>query len=366
MTAVAEQEVTDDWELIKRVLDQFNDADQQHQPLPGRPALHEVLPNATEYQLKKAIEAAKAIRRHQLENPPKRAASADAPPTSASSPGEIPANPVTSPGDATNQPPGSQGDPAAAPALQHTAARTPIPKTTRLVTWGGFVFGATMSIAGNVLHTWLPEAHESPGWSPGLAPQIGAAVWPVSLVFAVEVLARVGWPSGLWWGLPRYVGTVVVAIGSWWISYGDVRDVLLAWNYQPDAAKVGPLVLDGLMIVCAFALLANSRSRTGRPSHQRLLSPPPPAPAAPPNAINPADDQPRSDSAASIYRCLRYSVRRALRHPNQLGAPLSEGSASPGGDPSDQQWADDQVQPAQETAMAAHAAGTDAAQPSDP
>lgn len=117
-----------------------------------------------------------------------------------------------------------------------------------------------MSIAANVLHAWLPAGHEPPGWSPGLAPQIGAAVWPIGLMLAVEALSRIRWPGGIGWGLARFGGAGAVATGSAVISYGHLHDVLLAWSYGPAAAAVGPLVLDGLMVVCGFALLAMSRA----------------------------------------------------------------------------------------------------------
>lgn len=133
----------------------------------------------------------------------------------------------------------------------------------RLVAWAGFIFGSVMSIAANVLHVWLPAAHEPPGWSPGVAPQVGAAVWPVSLMLAIEALSRIPWPKGLLWGLARFGGAGAVAVGSAVISYGHLRGVLLAWEYGPLAAAVGPLVLDGLMVVCGFALLAMSRTSAG-------------------------------------------------------------------------------------------------------
>jgi hypothetical protein len=50
-------------------------------------------------------------------------------------------------------------------------------------------------------------------------------------------------------------------VGSAVISYGHLHEVLLAWDYGPLGAAVGPLVLDGLMVVSGFALLAMSRSR---------------------------------------------------------------------------------------------------------
>jgi hypothetical protein len=136
----------------------------------------------------------------------------------------------------------------------------------RLVAWAGFVFGSATSIAANVLHAWLPAAHEPPGWTPGLPPQIGATVWPIGLMLAVEALSRIKWPRGFGWGLARYGGAGAVALGSAVISYGHLRDVLLAWQYGPLPAAVGPLVLDGLMVVCGFALLANSLANAGEAS----------------------------------------------------------------------------------------------------
>jgi hypothetical protein len=129
------------------------------------------------------------------------------------------------------------------------------------VAWLGFVFGSVMSVAANVLHAWLPAAERPAGWSPGIAPQIGSAVWPIGLLLSVEVLSRVRWAPGVWWVLARYGGAGTVAVGSAVISYGHLHEVLLAWEYGPLGAAVGPLVLDGLMVVSGFALLAMSRSR---------------------------------------------------------------------------------------------------------
>jgi hypothetical protein len=134
----------------------------------------------------------------------------------------------------------------------------------RLVAWAGFVFGSVMSVAANVLHTWLPAADRPPGWSPAVAAQVGAAVWPIGLLLSVEVLSRVPWPRGWQWMLARFAGTGAVALGSAIISYGHLRGVLLAWQYDPLAAAVGPLVLDGLMVISGFALLAMSYASRDR------------------------------------------------------------------------------------------------------
>lgn len=129
----------------------------------------------------------------------------------------------------------------------------------RFVSWAGFGFGSIVSIAGNVLHAWLPPEHAPPGWHPGIVPQLGAAVWPVMLLLAVEVLSRVRWRDEWQWRLARYGGTGTVAVGAAVISYGHVTAVLAAWGYGSLAAHVGPLVIDGLMVVSGFALLSHER-----------------------------------------------------------------------------------------------------------
>ncbi|UGT45159.1 hypothetical protein LTV02_17970 [Nocardia yamanashiensis] len=131
----------------------------------------------------------------------------------------------------------------------------------QLVAWAGFVFGSLTSIAANVLHTWLPVDRMPPEWTPGIAPQIGAAVWPIGLLLSVEVLSRAAWRSGGWWAIARYGGAGTVALGSAVISYGHVREVLLAWGYGHPAAEFGPLTLDGLMVVSGFALLSMTPRR---------------------------------------------------------------------------------------------------------
>lgn len=126
----------------------------------------------------------------------------------------------------------------------------------KAVAWAGFIFGSAVSIAANVLAAWIAPAHVAPGWRPTIAAQLGAAVWPVGLLLAVEVVSRVPRPS-TWPGkLALFGGIGVVASGSAVISYGHIRDVLESWQYSPLGAGVGPLVVDGLMMVCGVAMLA--------------------------------------------------------------------------------------------------------------
>jgi hypothetical protein len=146
--------------------------------------------------------------------------------------------------------------PTVTPAGHHPGAR--------FMAWVGFALGSVVSVAGNWLHAWLPAGDNAPGWAPSLASQVGAAVWPVALLVSVEVLSRTAWQPGWLWALVRLGGVGVVALGSGVISYGHIHGVLLSWGYDPLGAGVGPLVIDGLMVVSGFALLAMSSTNNTR------------------------------------------------------------------------------------------------------
>ncbi|MFD7841371.1 DUF2637 domain-containing protein [Nocardia sp. NPDC059764] len=111
-------------------------------------------------------------------------------------------------------------------------------------------------MATNILHTYLPTVQMPSGLTLAIAARIGAGIWPLGLLLSIEVLARVTWRRGVGWSIARFGGAGAVAFGSAVISYSHVRDVLLAWGYGHPAAEFGPITLDGLMVVCGFALLS--------------------------------------------------------------------------------------------------------------
>lgn len=262
--------VTD--ELVDKIRQLYAEADEAGQPPPGRPTLIK-LTGASDYRVRQALA--------ELANPDDTTDADE--PASAASPGDTEAgdevaddqpHPHDDPGTGGQDlPVQDQSEAGASPATSLATladpGHQPPPAAdavslwgAKLVSWTGFVFGSVMSVAANVLHTWLPAARMPPGWSPGIASQIGAAVWPIGLLLSVEVLSRVPWPAGWQWNLARYGGTGIVALGSAVISYGHVRDVLFAWGYGELAAHVGPLVLDGLMVISGFALLAMNQTIT--------------------------------------------------------------------------------------------------------
>lgn len=134
--------------------------------------------------------------------------------------------------------------------------------------WTGFLLGIGVSIAGNVAHASYPSAaallasgKTADQWRPDLGAQLVAAFWPVALLITVEVIARVNWPAGWAWAVARYGGVGLVAGVAGIISYLHLRGLLQAYGEESITALIGPLSVDGLMIVSGFALIGIGRSR---------------------------------------------------------------------------------------------------------
>jgi hypothetical protein len=125
----------------------------------------------------------------------------------------------------------------------------PIPGHSSAMT--GFVVGIAASIAANVLH-----AMEGPWTYPEL---VGAAFWPTALLISVEILTRTPWPRGWQWITTRFLGVGVVALVAAVLSYRHMAGLLSSWGEDGLNAYLGPLAVDGLMLISATALLAISR-----------------------------------------------------------------------------------------------------------
>jgi hypothetical protein len=128
----------------------------------------------------------------------------------------------------------------------------------RFVAWVGFVFGSLVSIGGNLLAARIPPKPLPPGWTPDAGAQVGSTVWPVALLISVEVLSRTIWPKTLLSRAVRYIGVGAVALFSAVISYQHIQAVLISWNYEGLSAGVGPLAVDGLMVVSGAAMVLGS------------------------------------------------------------------------------------------------------------
>lgn len=135
----------------------------------------------------------------------------------------------------------------------------------------GFVLGVAVSVAGNVAHTAYPSASALAAagktvdtWEAPLGARLFAAFWPVALLITVEVLARVDWPRTWGWSLARFGGASLVAAVAAIMSYAHLNGLLRAYGEDDTTSRIGPLCVDGLMVVCGFALLAIGRHGTAQ------------------------------------------------------------------------------------------------------
>jgi hypothetical protein len=125
----------------------------------------------------------------------------------------------------------------------------------------GASLGGAASIAANVAHSFIPPANAALDWTPEPGAVVGAIVWPVFLFVAVEILARVAWPTGLTWQAIRWAGMLPVAAVAALVSYRHLSGLLAYYGEEPIVCVLGPLAVDGLMVMATGAILA-----TGQPT----------------------------------------------------------------------------------------------------
>ncbi|GAB1695040.1 DUF2637 domain-containing protein [Krasilnikovia sp. M28-CT-15] len=123
----------------------------------------------------------------------------------------------------------------------------------------GAILGGIVSIAANVAHSYVPPPGAPGGWSPQGGAVVGAIFWPVALFVAVEILARTAWPTGRRWSLLRFGGLVPVAGVAAFVSYKHLSGLLAFYGEDGWTATLGPLAVDGLMVMATGALLATAR-----------------------------------------------------------------------------------------------------------
>jgi hypothetical protein len=78
---------------------------------------------------------------------------------------------------------------------------------------------------------------------------VALQTWPVALFVATEILARVAWPSGWVWQLMRWAGMVPVAFVAALVSYRHLSGLLAFYGEEPIVCVLGPLAVDGLMVM---------------------------------------------------------------------------------------------------------------------
>lgn len=127
------------------------------------------------------------------------------------------------------------------------------------VAWLAFGIGIVISVSANVGHIWfVTKPSDEALWSA----MVFAAFWPVALAVAVEVLSRVTWPAGFRW--PGLLGTILVGGVALVVSYRHMNGLLHYFGEAPLSAALGPIGVDGLLIVGGFALLAIGETKKAR------------------------------------------------------------------------------------------------------
>jgi hypothetical protein len=131
----------------------------------------------------------------------------------------------------------------------------------------GVVLGGSVSLAANYAHTYVPPAGASQSWSPPAGAVVTALCWPALLFVAVEILVRTEWPGQSRWFVARYLGLLPVAGVAAFVSYRHLSGLLAFYGEDTLTSTIGPLAIDGLMIMATGALLAGSsqvkKSRSG-------------------------------------------------------------------------------------------------------
>ena len=141
--------------------------------------------------------------------------------------------------------------------------------------YAGATLGGLVSIAANVAHSYVPPSTATADWAPKPGAVVGAIIWPVFLFIAVEILARITWPNGLTWQLLRWAGLLPVAAVAALVSYRHLSGLLAFYGEDPITCILGPLAVDGLMIMSTGAILATNHHTT-----DHRTTDPVPAPAA--------------------------------------------------------------------------------------
>lgn len=197
--------------------------------------------------------------------------------------------------------------------------------TGRFWAYVGLVLGAAGSLAANVRHTYLAPSGAPADWAPGADALAAAVFWPIALFVGLEVMARSNFAAG-WKGVAlRALGVGPVTLVAGIASYLHLSGLLRHLGEVDAIVYLGPLGVDGLMLMCSAMLTATAKRPVAevaatrsasrrpyawavRPAGARLL---PIVPKAAPAPARPAPDRaagwvtPRPGARRLSIRCAR-------------------------------------------------------------
>lgn len=189
----------------------------------------------------------------------------------------------------------------------------------------GALLGGVVSVAANVAHSYVPPGGLAApgGWHPQSGAVVGAVFWPVALFCAVEILARVVWPHGRRWTAARYLGLLPVALVAAVVSYRHLSGLLAYYHEDALTARIGPLAVDGLMVMATSALIATGARRLAL--NTPTVAPttraePVPEPAAVAPVVSVAEDTVTAPTVVPVRPARTAGQRRAAAPKRQPSA----------------------------------------------
>jgi hypothetical protein len=122
-------------------------------------------------------------------------------------------------------------------------------KTGRRWAYGVMLAMLALSIAGNVSHTYHLDA------TPSARMLAYGLFWPLIAWGAVELFVRIPWQDIVSHKLVRWGGVLLAGLVAALVSYRHLRGLLQADGEEWTVYTIGPLAVDGLMIMSTLALL---------------------------------------------------------------------------------------------------------------
>lgn len=230
-----------------------------------------------------------------------------------------------------------------------------LPTAARAWAYAGVTLGASVSVAANVAHSYIAPAGAPAGWAPEQGQVFGAAFWPLALAVSSEVLARTTW--GKRGRLVGVIGVALVALVAAVVSYIHLHGLLVHWHEHAITTWIGPLAVDGLMVVSTAALLAGTAHSatvdapaSGGATNAALapaaaFAPPlaevaDAAPGTPARPATPAATPAATVAAGGSAKPARQPLRRTV---GGSAKPPAKESATPSASGGDRQLADPRI-----------------------
>lgn len=130
----------------------------------------------------------------------------------------------------------------------------------------GSLTGGAVSIAANVAHTYMPPAGTPAGavYHPHSFAVVVAVFWPFAVFIAIEILARIDWPTATSSTVLRMAGFVPLALVAAVVSYRHLSALLKFYGEDTVTYVIGPLAVDGLMVMSTGALIVTGVKRAAQ------------------------------------------------------------------------------------------------------